>query len=495
MVKSILVVGGGSAGWITASLLNALLNKNGEKPTAISLLESPNIPKIGVGEATVPTIRQTLSTIGVDERDFMHAADATFKNLIRFKNWRKDSSYDHPFDRCFPQDMATQTPAWLQQNQQPSTDNEFAKAFSLLTHISDAGLGPKVPQMESYMSPFPYAYHLDAVKFAQFLCEHGKKAGIKHHLANVTDVEVNAQGHISQIKTDKDESYEADLYIDCTGFRSVLHRQKLKVKTRDFSNYLLCDRAVTMRVPYDTYRPATLKPFTTSTAQRAGWIWDIGLRNRRGTGYVYSSAFETEDDAEMVLRQHEGKHADAIDVQHIKFKSQSNESPWCGNCVAIGLSGGFLEPLESTGLYLIEYAARTLGETLPNIGEDMASAAKTFNQNMDLVFAEGLEYINMHYCLSNRDDSAFWREVQKPEHILPGLQDKLEQWKTRPPGAVDFSHQPFLFGLPSYEYILFGMGHRPTLAADNTGTIPDLSQGVKESLQRLPKHEDLLANY
>jgi tryptophan 7-halogenase len=494
MVKSILVVGGGSAGWITANLLNATLNRGSNPKTRITLIESPNIPKIGVGEATVPTIRQTLQTIGVDEWDFMRQTDATYKNLIRFVDWKKGYSYDHPFDRVLPDQIATNVPAWLQANTRPRDENEFAKAFSLLTHISDAGLGPKDRTMASFASPFPYAYHLDAIKLAHYLAGYGQKHGITHHLANVTDITLDEHGHISQINTDTGEVHTADLYIDCTGFRSMLHRQKLGVKTLDYSDYLLCDRAVTMRVPHTLKRPERLNTYTTSTAKSAGWIWNIGLRNRKGTGYVYSSGFETEEGAEATLRAHEGEHTKALDVQHIKFKSQRSESAWFGNCVAIGLSGGFLEPLESTGLYLVEFAAKALAELLPYAGQDNAVLAKSYNQQINMAFTEGLEYINLHYCLSDRDDSDFWREVRKPEHVLPSLRDKLELWKIRPVSAMDFTHAPYLFGLPSYEYILYGMGFRPDMVQDMGGSIPDLGEGIRQSLSRLPKHEDLLAS-
>ncbi|HFE38083.1 MAG TPA: tryptophan 7-halogenase [Gammaproteobacteria bacterium] len=488
MIKSILIVGGGSAGWITANLLNASLNKDGNGQIAITLLESPDIPKIGVGEATVPNIRQTLYDIGLNEYDFMKATDATFKTMIRFVDWRVNSYYDHPFDRCFPNETASQVHAWLQKNPDITDQNEFAEAFSLLTHLSNSSFAPKTTEMDSFQSPFPYAYHLDAFKLASYLTAHGKRQGIHHHIANVTDVKVDEAGFITKVLSDDETEHSADLYIDCTGFKSILHKQKLKIKSKSFSKYLLCDRAVAMNVPYDVYQPEKLNPFTTSTAMPAGWIWDIVLQNRRGLGYVYSSQFETREGAEKTFREKEGVHAQNLSVQHINFQSQCSESAWSGNCVAIGLSGGFVEPLESSGIYLVEFAAKTLCGLVPYIQSNMTSIAKTFNRQMGLVYTEILEYLNLHYCLSNRTDSEFWREVQKSEHILPSLQDKLELWKTKPPQQSDFDHLLHLFPIASFEYILFGMGYKPQNLPDFGGNIPNLSEAISHSIERLPKH-------
>lgn len=494
-MKSIIIVGGGSAGWITANLLNAKLNKNAGAPVTITVIESPDIPTIGVGEATIPSIRRTLQTIGVDERVFMRATDATFKNLIRFDGWSKDGTYDHPFDRRTRPDTDASIGAWLAENPQNTNQNEFAQIYSLLTHISNAGRGPKAPTWPTYQSPFPYAYHLDAIKLARFLAEHGRKHGIKHHLANVTSVEVDERGHISKIDTDAVGAHKADLYVDCTGFRAVLSKQNLNIKSKNFSQYLLCDSAVTMRVPYEIYRPPTLKPYTAATAMKAGWRWDIGLRNRRGLGYVYASAYENQDGAERTLRAQEGHHADGLSTQHIKFKTLQSETPWSGNCVAIGLSAGFLEPLESSGIYLIEFAAEMLAKLLPYAGDILRPLAMSFNQQMDLIFTEILEYLNLHYCLSNRDDSTFWREVQKPEHVLPSLQEKLELWKIKPPSDTDFPYPLRLFSLQSYEYLLFGMGYKPKSLPLRGGTIPGFAEAIEKSLQKLPYHENLLAQY
>ncbi len=501
MIKSIIIIGGGSAGWIVANLLNARLNNNKGLPVRITLVESPDIAKIGVGEATVPSIRRTMHTIGVSERDLIRQTNATFKNLIRFQDWNKGEVYDHPFDRRARPDTDKGILAWLSQNQKSTNENEFAKTFSLLSHISNAGLAPKTFNWPDYQSPFPYAYHLDAIKLAGFLSQYGRNNSINHYLANIKNVKINEQGNITKIEAD-DLSLSADLFIDCTGFASLLAQKALKVKTRDYSDILKCDRAATMRIDYDVYRPETLKPYTIANAMPSGWCWDIGLNNRRGVGYVYSSQYIDKEEAEKALRNKEGAHSDKLDVTHIKFKTYKIKEPWFGNCVAIGLSAGFLEPLESSGLYLIEFAAELLADLLifvkKDLKTDFKALAKSFNQQMDLIFNEILEYVNLHYCLSKRNDSQFWRDVTKPDAILPSIKDKLELWKIKPPSDIDFIYPLRLFSLQSYEFLLFGMNYKPRNISNYAGRdydnkIPDLSEAINRSLEKLPKHEDLIS--
>ncbi|NJO34030.1 MAG: tryptophan 7-halogenase [Rhodospirillales bacterium] len=265
MPRSILIVGGGSAGWITANVLNALLGK--EHGVEIALVESPNIPIVGVGEATVPSIRRTLQTIGTPERDFMRATDATFKSLIRFVDWNIGQVFDHPFDRRVRPESDAAVDAWLEAG---LPQNTFAKAVSLLSNLADANHAPKAVGWPDYASTFPYAYHLDAVKLASFLSRWGVANGIRHSLANVTNVAIDEAGFIDCVQTDVGEALTADLYVDCTGFRARLIGEALNVRARGFSDKILCDRAVTMRVPYEVCAPPRIRPYTLST--RAGRV-------------------------------------------------------------------------------------------------------------------------------------------------------------------------------------------------------------------------------
>jgi tryptophan halogenase len=495
--KRVLVVGGGSAGWITAAYLNAALNARG-KVVHIALIESPNVPRVGVGEATVPTIRHVLQTIGIDEARFMRAADATFKQAIKFVNWRDNSgdAYYHPFDRrgAGPVDYSARD--WLASDR----SIPFAETVSVQPQLSEMGFSPRMLDSRDYSSPMPYAYHMDAEKFADCLCEHATVCGVKHYRDDVVDVDRAENGYIDAVITKGGMRLEADLYIDCTGFRGLLIDDAMGVPFRDYGKYLLCDRAVTMRVPYEDYYPGEVRPYTTATALSNGWVWDIGLVNRRGTGYVYSSAFLDDDAAEAELRAHEGAHSEGIEARRLRFPVGRREVFWEKNCLATGLAGGFIEPLESTGLYLTEFAAVTLAEHFP-FGQQVQPLADRYNRILSNRYEEVLDFVNMHYCLTQRSDTDFWREVQRDERITDRLREKFEFWRIKPPSASDFDDQFRLFSHQSYEYILYGMGfyadsYRDRFAGDPqpTRVPPQVAKVVDAARTRLPRHEVWLAS-
>lgn len=495
-IKKVLIVGGGSAGWITAAYMNASLNAR-KTMVDISLVESATIGRIGVGEATVPTIRQVLQSVGISEQDFMKATDATFKQAIRFDDWLTpgDGGYYHPFQRRPMARIDRAGAEWL------SSDRSvpYAETVSVQPAFCELGLSPRMMGSKDFGSPFPYAYHMDAEKFADYLRDISVGRGVTHYIDDVTDVLQAENGNIAEVKTKGGLSLAADLFIDCTGFASLLSGKTLSSDFTDYGKWLLCDRAVAMRVPYSAHYPGEIKPFTTSTALSHGWKWDIGLTDRRGVGYVYSSAFLSDDDAEKQLRLHEGAHSDKLDARRLKFRVGMRPEPWTQNCVAIGLSGGFIEPLESTGLYLIEFAAITLCEHFP-FGEVTAPLAGRFNEIMTGRYSEILDFINMHYCLSKRTDSDFWLEVQKDERITDSLKAKFDFWRYKPPSHSDFDDQLRLFSHQSYEYILYGMDFRvadgvlPPNVKESPPEIPsDIRSIVEAGRTRLPKHADWLA--
>ncbi|MEM8492124.1 MAG: tryptophan halogenase family protein [Pseudomonadota bacterium] len=494
--KRVLVVGGGSAGWISAAYLNAALNRAGQGAVEVTLVESPNIARIGVGEATVPTVRHILQTVGIDESRFLREADATFKQAIKFVNWlRPDGhAYYHPFDRrgSGPVDWAAHT--WLASDRSVP----FADTVSVQPQLCELGLAPRMHDSKDFASPMPYAYHMDADKFAATLCAHATTQGVKHVLDDVVRVERHPDGAIAAVHTHRGTRLEADLFIDCTGFRGLLIEGELGVPSRDFSPWLLCDRAIAMRVPYDAHYPGSIRPYTTATALSSGWVWDIGLVNRRGTGYVYSSEFIDDDKAEAELRAHEGAHSSELDARRIRFNVGCRERFWEKNCIAIGLSGGFIEPLESTGLYLSEFAAVTLAEHFP-FGDTIQPLADRFNRILSNRYNEVLDFVNMHYALSRRDDTPFWREVQRSERITDSLKEKLEFWKIKPPSASDFDDQFRLFSHQSYEYILYGMDFLQGAYLERfAGRQPEsripqhIAKVVEAAKTRLPRHEDWL---
>lgn len=487
MVRSIVIVGGGSSGWITANILAAHFEGMADRAPQITLIESPLIPTVGVGEATVPSIRKTLAKIGLSEPDFMASTDATFKTLIRFIDWNKGEEFDHPFDKRLRPDTDEVVETWKSGQGTVAYD----RAFSVLSCLASELRAPKAVNWPDYQSPFPYAYHLDAFLLAKRLTEIGISRGVQHVLANVTNVEHGEDGRINSVKTDKETEHSADLFVDCTGFRALLIGEALRVPKRNWSDALLCDRAANMNVPYDVFQP-TVKAYTVAIARSSGWQWDINLRSRRGLGYVYSSAFQSAESAEAELRAAEGPHAADLPIRHIKFESTKRARSWAKNCVAIGLSDGFLEPLESSGLYMVQFAGHALAEAILDYTHSPDATRNLFNESIEKLYEEVADYLNLHYVTSTRRDTEFWRAATSREAILPSVSDRLEVWKHRAPNDRDFSSALRLFSLQSHEYLLFGMGY----SSSQTGNIrqaPDLTDILAKSREKLPTQENWLA--
>jgi tryptophan halogenase len=492
----VVIVGGGSAGWITAALLDAGLNgKSGSKKAVeITLIESAKIGRIGVGEATIPTMRRTLQRIGVSEAQFMNAADASFKQAIKFVNWAENDghSYIHPFDRIGAAGRDLRGLKWLQSDR----SLPFSSTVSVQPVLALEGLAPKSLDQKDYEGVVSYAYHMDAEKFAGFLCDLCVGRGVQHILDDVTGAEVTARGDIVSVSTAEGQAIAGDLFIDCTGFARRLIGDVMGGTFEDFGEWLLCDRAAAAQIP--TPKTDDIRPYTTSTGLSAGWCWDIGLSTRRGVGYVYSSAFLSEDEAEAELRAFQ-KVPDDIPVRHLKFNSGKMKEQWIRNCVSIGLSAGFLEPLESTGLFMVEEGVDYLLELLPRFGE-MEASAEIFNRKMTKRYEECLDFINLHYCLTQRRDTAFWREVAKPERKTPSLAHQLDNWDRKPPSRLDFTDSTQLFSYVNYEYILYGMNWAPRpLMSPPDGAKPLKMKGmlaaVEKGRETLDDHRQFLAKF
>ena len=477
--RKILIVGGGSSGWMTAAYLDAVLNRNGRKLADISLIESPDVPRIGVGEATIPSINHILAAVGIDEIEFLKRVDGTYKQAIKYINWMdgQGEDYYHAFGRFRHSPVDTTALDWLTSDR----SIPFSETISAQPVICEALFAPKMFGKWDMGTRFAYAFHMNALMFADYLCEISTARGVQHHLDHVVDIEMAENGDIAAVQTRGGARIEADLFIDCTGFAALLIEKKLGVDWVDCSQWLLCNRALTIQVPYEHSYPGYVRPNTLATAVSAGWIWEIPLQNRRAWGYVHASEFISEDDAEKELRAFVGPIGDDFPTRSVPFKVGYRSKSWVRNCVAIGLSSGFIEPLESTGLYLSDAAAVMLSEHFP-YGADMAPHAYRFNRIIANRFHEIVDFINMHYCLSRRTDTPFWREIQRPERITDRLKAKLDFWRVKPPSVADFEDQFFpgqtgtpmpsgglpgdhrppvdtsgCFSLSSYEAILYGM--------------------------------------
>ncbi len=443
--QRVLIVGGGSTGWMAAAYLDAALNTDGHKVADLQLVESPDVPRIGVGEATIPSINHLLAVIGIDQLEFMRRVDGTYKQSIRFVNWLHGNGehYHHPFTQNRPGPIDRSGELWLRSDRSVP----FCETVSAQPMICELGLAPQMFGQWDFGPRLAYAYHMNAAKFADYLRELSTARGVGHCRDHVVGVERADNGDIAAVRTREGLRLEADLFVDCTGFAALLIEKALGVQWVDCSQWLLCDRAVTLHVPYEQHYPGYVRPYTTATALSAGWVWEIPLQDRRSLGYVHSSAFIDEDRAERELRAFEGPHADSLDARIVRFKVGHREKAWVGNCVAAGLAGSFIEPLESTGLYLSDLAAVMLAEHFPR-GGDSAPLAYRFNRIMANRYYEILDFINMHYCLTRRSDTEFWREIRRAERINGRLQAKLEFWRAKPPSPADFE-DPWFPGQPS----------------------------------------------
>jgi len=499
--RSILIVGGGTAGWLTAAYLAKALRVAEQAHLEITLLESPDIGIVGVGEATFPTIRNTLRFLGVDEAAFIRQTSATFKQGIRFVDWARPPedghhhSFFHPFEAPFSTEGTNLAPYWLLQNE--ATRAPFAEAVTIQARVADAARAPKRPHESDFAGPLNYAYHFDAAQLAGVLAERARELGVRHLSGNLSEVVLAPDGAIARIVSPEHGELTADLYIDCSGFRAELIGKALGSPFKSARPILFADRAVACRAPYA--RPdAPIQSYTVATAHEAGWTWDIGLAGARGVGCVYSSDHIDDDRAEAILRDYLG--GSDVEPRRISFDAGYREKQWIKNCVAVGLSAGFLEPLESTGVVLIEAAVAMIAELFPHSGP-VSAPARRFNELMTARYDNIIVFLKLHYCLSQRPER-FWRENTDPASIPERLVDLLEQWRYRPPARFDFILDLETFAFFNYQYILYGMGFRTDLT-DGAGEFPDVAGAAKlfakirgfadRATQDLPSHRDLIA--
>jgi len=461
-IKNIVIVGGGTAGWLTAGILAAQLKEEAGFQHTITLIESPNVPIIGVGEGTWPTMRTTLKRMGIRETDFIKTCNVSFKQGAKFAQWvtgEADDFYYHPL--VLPQGFndINLVPHWHVSEPQHS----FSQMVCSQEALCELGLAPKQITTAEYASVANYAYHLDAGKFSVFLTQHCvNKLNVKHVLDDVIQVNNNDNGDISSVKTKESGDIKGDLFIDCTGFKSLLLGEHFKVPFKSCKDQLFSDKAIAVQIPYpDENSP--IASHTISTAQSAGWIWDIGLSTRRGVGHVYSSAHTTEDKAHQELFDYINKTSKSIDTNDLHFRNLSfnpghREKFWEKNCVAIGLSAGFLEPLEASALLLVEISAQMIAEQLPANRKTMDIVAKRFNQKFTYRWQRIIDFLKLHYLLNKRTDSQFWVDHRAPENISEYLKEQLELWKYQPPTDNDFEQALEVFPAASYQYVLYGMG-------------------------------------
>ena len=466
-IQRIVIVGGGSAGWITAGLI-AAEHVAPDSPISVTLIESPQVKTIGVGEGTWPTMRTTLQRIGISESEFLTACSAAFKQGTRFVGWVSGDDgdvYYHPFTAPAGFAHINLVPFW-----QPQRDKvSFVDAVSVQGRVCDGNLAPKQESTPEYAGVVNYAYHLDAGKFAELLQRHCTEVlGVRHIVDHVTGINGRPDEDIRSIATQASGDIEGDLFIDCTGFSSMLLGGHFGVPYLDRKDVLFNDSALAVQVPYaDETTPIASQ--TNSTARDAGWIWDIGLVHRRGLGYTYSSAHSDDARAEEVLRsyieQTSGQSADRFDLRKISFRPGHRETFWHRNCVAVGMSSGFLEPLEASALVLVELAGRMLSDSLPANRALMDTVARRYNETFGYRWDRIIDFLKLHYVLSRRADSAYWHDNRQAASVPERIQELLALWRHQVPWHADFPRNDEIFSSASYQYVLYGMGFRTAAGA------------------------------
>ncbi|UTF60623.1 tryptophan halogenase family protein [Gilvimarinus sp. DA14] len=502
MSKSVLIVGGGTAGWITAAYMARMLAADTPGGVSITLVESDEIGILGVGEGTFPIIRKTMERIGLDESDLIREAEATFKQGIRFNNWKHnpadnpDDTYFHPFQVCSQHTDMDLLPYWLLG---VAGDTSWAEACTVQERAVNASLAPKLITHPNYKAPLNYAYHFDAGKLAQLVRRRAMEMGVKRLIDTIDAVKLDDQGAIASVQGRSHGELSADLYIDCTGFRARLIGETLGSEFTSYKDQLFCDRAVAMQVPY-TQPDAPIPSCTYATAKDAGWTWDIGLHDRRGLGYVYSSRHCSDDEAADTLRRHIGSQANDLPCRQLSFEAGFRKIQWHKNCVGIGLSVGFIEPLEATGISFAEVAALMLCNLFPWSG-DTERSAKQFNDAMTKRFEHVIDFIKLHYYLSRRDDTAFWRDNRDPATASDYLKGKLEQWRHRPPSFLDIDASHDIFDENSWQYILYGMDFKTDISGrsgalrfyqDAKREFESIRQQSYNATSAVPTHRDLI---
>ena len=483
--NKIVIVGGGTAGWITAGTIAAKHCSHPQSNVEVILVESPNIPIIGVGEGTWPTMRSTLINMGISETDFIRECDASFKQGAKFAKWvtgRKDDFYYHPL--VLPQgfgkiDLA---PYW----HQFGSDQSFSNAVCYQEAICEADLAPKTIRHNEFDALANYAYHLDAGKFSKFLQKHcTEKLNVKHVLADVDTIRSNINGDVDALITAQGDEIRGNLFVDCTGFNSLLIGKHYNVPFKSCSDILFIDTALAVQVPYQNKNSAIVS-HTVSTGQTAGWIWDIGLQSRRGVGHVYSSHHISEEAAYLELESYVGPQFKDLSVRKIAIQSGHRERFWQNNVVAVGLSAGFLEPLEASALVLVELSAQMIRDQLPANRTTMDIVAKRFNQTFRYRWDKIIDFLKLHYVLTKRQEP-FWQDNLSGSSIPPSLKDLLALWQHRSPSDFDFESNNEVFPAASYQYVLYGMGYRTDF-----DEMPQFTNNVAYATAQLAKNQELI---
>jgi len=494
----VVILGGGTSGWMCAAALSGVL-KLGQEDSLLDvrLVESSEIGTVGVGEATLPQIKEFNDYLGINEAEFMRKTKATFKLGIEFRDWGKlGNNYHHPFG-AFGMPMAG-----VEFQHHWTRAHAMGKAAPLETYsyAIQAARRQKFDfpseDKQSIKSTFSYAYHFDAGLYAAFLREFSEARGLKRTEGKVKNVTLHSDsGDIRSLILESGEEIEGDLFIDCSGFRGLLIEEQLMAGWEDWSKWLPCDRA--LAVPSE--RTADFHSYTRSTALAGGWQWRIPLQHRAGNGYCYSSAFISDDDAHKTLLENLDGAALA-EPKMLRFQAGRRKKSWYRNCLTIGLSSGFLEPLESTSIYLVQIAITTFLQLLPSGKSIDPKLAAEFNRLIDTEYQRVRDFLILHYYANTRTDAALW-EYARHMTVPDSLTHTIEQYRHR--GRVP-NYKDGLFSPPSWLAVLNGQDiaaagyDRMADNMDETTLIEKLETmraRIQAGVDAMPDHADFVSDY
>ncbi|WP_430906594.1 tryptophan halogenase family protein [Maribacter sp. 2-571] len=513
-IEKIIVVGGGSSGAISAAYLSKALGSNVE----VQLIESPNISKIGVGEATIPTIKEEVfDFLGIPEEEWMPVCKGTYKTGIRFDNWKRSPTeggdrYWHAFGELPTVRRVPLSHIWLHNyldGHHAPMDYTCYSTPLLCDHY-------KSPKYLDGTKAIHYAYHFDATILADFLIDWSvKHLGITQTFAELVGAERNEEGNVTTVIDTDGNRYEADLFIDCSGFKGFLIQEALEEPIVEFKDSLLTDSAVAVNIPNESGNQ-DLRPFTSATAMEAGWAWKIPLMERSGNGYVYSSQFKTPEEAQTEMARHLGpEKVKGRDFRHFKFKSFRRRRSWVNNVVSLGLAGAFLEPLESTGLYFVYASLYQLTCYFPGKKINPALRDK-FNERVNFMVDDVKDFIILHFCTSGRTDTPFWL-ANKHDLVIPDpLREILDLQMSAVPVNRSYSSNEGLYDTldssfdrfwtnSNYQSILAGVGYLPKesmpllkvrrdILEEGQKVVDEIRKKTQHHLNNLPSHHEYLSH-
>ncbi|WP_076411102.1 tryptophan halogenase family protein [Shewanella sp. UCD-KL12] len=490
-IKSITIVGGGTAGWLTAALIAAEHLSHLPDTINVTLIESPQVSAIGVGEGTWPSMRSTLEKIGISEIEFVSCCDASFKQGSQFIDWKagQGERYYHPFMTPQGYGQANLYQAW--KTYAPASS--FAETSCIQTAICDASRAPKQTATPQYAAVTNYGYHLDATKFAALLTRHcTAKLGVRHIIDHMTDIISAENGDIAEICTKQSGNIGGDLFIDCTGLKSLLLGKHFNVPFIKQDHILFNNTAMALQVPYLDDETA-ISSTTLSTAKTNGWIWDIGLPTRRGVGYTYSSQHSDDQQVQDELCQYVAKsigqsQAEQLSPRKISFTPGHRKEFWHKNCVAVGMASGFIEPLEASALALIELSAELISEELPKTRQQMKITAKRYNDRFLYRWSRVIDFLKLHYLLSQRTDSDYWHDNRSDKSIPERLNEQLTLWRHQSPSRHDLIQNEEIFPSASYQYILYGMGFNTQTFQLKQSDNLDMAKQFFDEIQQKKSH-------